>query len=364
MVAKDFLHLFQGRRVLVTGDTGFKGSWLALWLKELGSDVVGYSLPSVQSEDHSHSVHLENLIHHVDGDVRDFSQLARVAEKFQPEFIFHLAAQSLVRTSYEEPKLTFDTNIIGSVNILEITRKLPSVRTLIYVTSDKCYQNQEWIWGYREGDPLGGRDPYSASKAAAEIVFEAYLRSFFKARPNLGVASVRAGNVIGGGDWAQDRLVPDCIRALESSRPVLIRNPTSKRPWQHVLEPLSGYLQLAAALHDDPKQYSGAWNFGPTKNSFRTVTELAQKVVAYWGGGEIMHHTESQAPHEASLLHLNCDKAHQILGWHPRWTFETAVGETVAWYKKQLEKGPMNSLSLKQIHQYTNTRAIYREPTA
>ena len=352
MVNKESLSFFKGKRILVTGDTGFKGAWLSLWLHELGADVVGYALPPERKEDHFNVAGLNHLIHHVDGDIRDLASLKKLVDDFRPEFLFHLAAQALVRVSYEEPKLSFDTNLGGSVNVLEVSRLSESLRVLIYVTSDKCYRNKEWIWGYRESDELGGHDPYSASKAAAEVVFSAYMDSFFNKRQSFGAASVRAGNVIGGGDWAPDRIVPDSIRALQNDRPIIIRNPLSTRPWQHVLEPLSGYLRLAVKLYDTPQDYSGPWNFGPRGESMRSVQDLVEKVIGCWGRGKIHVKREEGAPYEARMLHLNCDKAHQMLGWQPRWDFDRAVAETVRWYKEVYSGGLALEMTRGQIRDY------------
>jgi CDP-glucose 4,6-dehydratase len=347
-----FKDIYQGKRVLVTGDTGFKGSWLSLWLHELGADVVGYALPPERNEDHFKVIGLDKVIHHIDGDIRDFPLLAKVFNDFQPDFLFHLAAQTLVNYSYREPKLTFDTNVSGSVNILEMVRSTESLHSVIYVTSDKCYKNKEWIWGYRESDELGGHDPYSASKAAAEIIFSAYMDSFLGGRAGLGAASVRAGNVIGGGDWALDRIVPDCIKALRSGKPIVVRNPTSTRPWQHVLDPLSGYLLLAAKMYHHPDKYSGAWNFGPVDASVRTVKELAERIVEFWGEGEIQVDIHPNAPHEATFLHLNCDKAHRILDWYPRYDFDHAVDKTAYWYKEVTSGRPALQISKQQLKNY------------
>lgn len=352
MVSERLGELFRNRRVLVTGDTGFKGSWLALWLHQLEAKVLGFALPPEREKDHFNLLGLENLIEHVNGDIRDGTAVQKTVDRFQPEILFHLAAQPLVRLSYAEPKLTFDTNVAGSVNVLEAARRCESLKTLVYVTSDKCYRNNEWIWGYRETDPLGGHDPYSASKAAAELVFSAYQDSYFNARPGFGAATVRAGNVIGGGDWATDRLVPDAIRALQADRPIQIRNPHSTRPWQHVLEPLSGYLLAAARLFHEPKRFSGPWNFGPDPRSIRTVGELVQMVVAEWGSGKVEVAPQSGAPYEARLLHLNCDKANQLLQWRPKWDAERAVAETVRWYRGVFEGQSALELSRKQISEY------------
>ena len=248
MVMPEYLSSFKGRRVFITGHSGFKGSWLAFLLNEIGAEVFGYALPPVGKNNHFELLGLAQLIEHVEADIRDEEKLTAAMGEIQPEFVFHLAAQALVRHSYSDPKTTFETNVMGSVNLLEAVRKCESVRSLVYITSDKCYENREWLWGYRENDQLGGHDPYSASKASAEMVFSAYARSFFFDRPDLGAASARAGNVIGGGDWAVDRIIPDCIRAIESDKPIHLRNPFATRPWQHVLEPIAGYLLLAAQL--------------------------------------------------------------------------------------------------------------------
>lgn len=346
------LSALHGKRVLVTGHTGFKGSWLCVALNELGADVTGYALPPEGDDSHFKLLELEKSIRHVVGDIRDYEKLQSVFDEARPEIVLHLAAQALVRRSYDEPKLTFDTNVAGSVNVLEAVRNTPSVRSFVYITSDKCYLNREWEWGYRENDELGGRDPYSASKAAAELVFSAYQDSFFKQRETLGASSVRAGNVIGGGDWALDRIVPDCIRSLGDGHPIFLRSPESTRPWQHVLEPLSGYLLLAANLHDSAKKYSGAWNFGPCSSDIRTVKDLAAKIIEQWGGGRIEIDKSEAVFHEARLLRLNCDKAHQLLGWYPQWNFERTIMETVRWYLEIRAGTPASAITRRQINEY------------
>lgn len=350
------LRQLSGRRILVTGETGFKGSWLALWLHELGADVQGVALPPRTAEDHFCVTGLQKIVHHEDTDIRDLAALKGVFERFRPEFVFHLAAQPLVRYSYADPKTTFDTNVGGSVNLLEAVRDTGSVRVLIYVTSDKCYRNREWVWGYRECDELGGSDPYSASKAAAELVFASYMESFFSKGRTIGLASVRAGNVIGGGDWSVDRIVPDAIRSLREQRPVLIRNRSATRPWQHVLDPLYGYLVLAVRLAEDPARYSGAWNFGPDASCIRSVGDLVESVIGAWGSGSAESAPQIDAPHEAKLLRLNCDKARHELCWHPLWDFERAVCETIHWYRKQHEGSDAFSLSTGQIRTYMYDR--------
>lgn len=347
-----FIDIYRNKRVLVTGDTGFKGSWLSLWLHNIGAEVLGYALPPKRDDDHFNAIGLSKIILHIDGDIRDFTCLKKVFDDFQPEFLFHLAAQPLVKFSYEDPKLTFDTNVGGSVNILEAVRLTSSLRSVIYVTSDKCYKNKEWVWGYRENDELGGYDPYSASKASAEIVLSAYQDSFFKNNKSLGVASVRAGNVIGGGDWSADRIVPDCIRNLKEKKPVLIRNPRAIRPWQHVLEPLYGYLVLASKIFDKPTKYSGAYNFGPRSQSMKTVAELAKKVISCWGKGEIKYKRNRGNFYESLMLHLNCDKAYQVLGWQQQWDFDKTVTKTIEWYKQVLARKSAISISNKQINDY------------
>lgn len=344
--------LYSGKKVLVTGDTGFKGSWLCLWLKLLGAEVLGIGLPPERREDHFVVTRLGKSIKHANCDIRDYAKLQKTVDGFGPEFMFHLAAQALVRPSYDMPKLTFDTNVGGSVNILECARNSDSLRSVVYVTSDKCYKNKEWIWGYRENDELGGHDPYSASKSAAEIIFSSYSDSFFSQRPSIGIASVRAGNVIGGGDWAADRIVPDCIRALMKDEPVVLRNPGATRPWQHVLEPLSGYLLLAGRLYHEPGKYSGSWNFGPDSRSIKPVEALAGEIIKAWGYGRLKKEGKKSGLHEATLLHLNIDKAIYNLDWHPRWDFERAVYETASWYKKVLNGEPAAEISQNQIINY------------
>jgi CDP-glucose 4,6-dehydratase len=349
MVTSDF---YKKKRILITGDTGFKGSWLALWLSSLGAEIYGYALPPENDNDHYNLLKLSGEIQHIDGNLLDFEKLSNSIKEIQPEIVFHLAAQALVRFSYDEPKLTFDTNVAGSVNVLESIRRSSSVKSLIYVTSDKCYKNREWIWGYRENDELGGHDPYSASKAAAEIVFSSYLDSFFKHNSAIGIASVRAGNVIGGGDWANDRIIPDCIRAFMNNKNMEIRSPDATRPWQHVLEPLSGYILLAKKLYENPKQFSGSWNFGPSIQSIKTVKELTDKIVDIFGKGHVIVGKTDQLKHEAGLLHLNCDKAAHQLGWAATWNFEQSIFSTVEWYRKYLIGNDPKALSLHNINQF------------
>jgi CDP-glucose 4,6-dehydratase len=352
LVEEDLRATFQGKRVLVTGSTGFKGSWLACWLGMLGAEVHGYALPPERKEDLFGATGLEKHIHQEFGDIRDYTKLHDFFQAVRPAFVFHLAAQPLVRRSYLEPKLTVDTNVGGSLNVLEAVRNTPGIRALVYITSDKCYLNQEWCWGYRENDLLGGKDPYSASKAAAEIIFAAYSSSFFDDRREFGAASARAGNVMGGGDWSPDRIVPDCIRALKEEQPIRLRLPEATRPWQHVLEPLAGYLVLAQRLLDNPGQFRGSYNFGPDTATMKTVKELAEAIIREWGRGSIELAEKEKGYAEAGLLHLNSDKARQMLGWRPRWDFQETVERTVGWYREYLEGSDPLRLTRAQIQEY------------
>ena len=317
---------------------------------------MGFALPPSSPINHFDLLCLDKKIKHVTGDIRNAALLANNMNEFQPEFVFQLAAQDLVRPSYDDPADTFSTNVMGSVNLLNAVRHCKSVRSLVYITSDKCYENVEWIWGYRENDPLGGRDPYSASKAAAEIVFSSYARSFFEQRPSLGAATTRAGNVIGGGDWAVDRIIPDCIRAIEAGKPIRLRNPSSTRPWQHVLEPLAGYLLLAAHLYEEPKRWGGSWNFGPSIHEVRTVQNVAEVIIGHLGKGQIEIVESKTQVHEARLLQLNCDKAHQLLGWHPRWHDEQTLEATALWYKAIMNGGNAEEITRAQIHAFFSER--------
>lgn len=358
MELRPFGDVFRGKRVLVTGHTGFKGSWLALWLHDLGAQAIGLALAPDTYPSHFELAGLMDIIKHIEGDIRDQHFVNNTFKMAKPEIVFHLAAQALVRDSYDDPKKTLDTNVGGTVNILEAIRASSSVKAAVVITSDKCYENKEWGWGYRENDPMGGHDPYSASKGATEIVCSAYRRSFFDKAghgPHIGFATVRAGNVVGGGDWAKDRLIPDCIRALSENKPIVIRNPNATRPWQHVLDLLSGYLFLAHQLLNDPDRFSGAWNFGPADIEHINVEELAKGFVTAWGEGRIEPVKSNQsAPHEANLLRLSIDKAACELGWLPILNASTAIDWTVNWYKDWHRIGSnMRKSSLNQIHEYT-----------
>jgi len=350
-----FNNVFKNKAVLVTGHSGFKGSWLCIWLNKLGAKVVGYALEPYTDSDNFVVTGLQNKITHIIGDVRDFHGLRKVFDEYQPEFVFHLAAQPIVRESYTSPKETYDINIGGTTNVLECCRLTDSVMVIINVTSDKCYENKEWIWGYRENDPMGGYDPYSSSKGCSELVTAAYRKSFFNPDDfnihKKSLASARAGNVIGGGDWQKDRVIPDCIRALENNRPIEIRNPNAMRPWQHVLEPLNGYLFLASKMYEEPQKFCGAWNFGPNYDSIIPVGEVADKVVAHWGNGRWLDLSNENALHEAKLLSLDISKAKSYLKWFPVWDTEKAIEKTVEWYKEYRKRDPYR-ICVDQIEEF------------
>jgi CDP-glucose 4,6-dehydratase len=341
-----------GRRVLLTGHTGFKGGWLAHWLLRLGAEVHGLALAPDTTPDLFSALRLgARLASHTLGDVRDAQVVRAAFARVRPEVVFHLAAQPIVLRSYEDPAETFATNVMGTVHVLDGVRATPQVRAVVNVTSDKCYENREWVWGYRESDPMGGSDPYSASKGAAELVFQSYLRSFFRERPGLGAASVRAGNVIGGGDFARDRIVPDAIRALARGERVPVRRKASIRPWQHVLEPLGGYLLLASRLlrGDD---VSGGWNFGPKAENAVPVSVLVDELVRAWGSGGWDDVGRRDAPHEAHFLRLDVTKAWDGLGWAPRWDLRTTIAATVDWYRAQHARDDVVAVTDRQIDAY------------
>ncbi|ADV47274.1 CDP-glucose 4,6-dehydratase [Nitratifractor salsuginis] len=352
----DFSVAYRGKKVLVTGHTGFKGSWLSLWLQSLGADVVGYAL-SPETEP-SHLTLLDLDMVSVKGDIRDFSHLQRLIKDVQPEIIFHLAAQPLVRRSYREPVETFETNVMGTVNVLEACRQTPSVRAIVNITSDKCYENREWVWGYRENDPMGGYDPYSASKGAAELVSAAYRRSYFnnaeygKIHETL-LATCRAGNVIGGGDWSEDRLIPDIVRAVTAKEAVTIRSPNATRPWQHVLDALSGYLLLGQKLLEGQSEFADAWNFGPSDEDVLTVKEMCSLFEKEWERTRFNFSKETPRLHEAGLLKLDCSKAHTLLNWRGRWHAQEAVIATAEWYRAYIETGKI--LSREQLKKWMDT---------
>lgn len=344
----------------MTGHTGFKGSWLTLWLRNMGAEVLGFSVDVPSNPCNFSVLNIQDTITHHWGDVRSFEELNAVCKSFLPELIFHLAAQPIVRRSYEEPKLTFDTNVGGTLNVLECVKQNSSVKAAVIITSDKCYRNDEWLWGYRETDQLGGDDPYSASKGCAELMINSYCRSFFNSA-GINVASTRAGNVIGGGDWAQDRIVPDCIRAWNEKREVVIRNPHATRPWQHVLEPLGGYLLLGMLLGQNRVQPGEAFNFGPRSEVIQSVGVLIESLGKFWGEASFKVIPDESDKKESTLLKLCCDKALSLLGWKAILSFEETVAFTASWYKQFYEKKEdIHLFSIGQIKTYCN---LYDERT-
>lgn len=350
-----FDNFYRGKRVLVTGHTGFKGSWLCIWLRELGAEVIGLGKDPYTERDNFVLSGLKDKMTDLRGDIRDGAFLKEVFRQYQPEIVFHLAAQPLVRLSYEIPVETYETNVMGTINVLEAIRVTDSVKVGVMITTDKCYENKEQIWGYRENEPMGGYDPYSSSKGAAEIAIASWRRSFFHPdqyeKHGKSIASVRAGNVIGGGDWALDRIIPDCIKALEAGEPIEIRSPKAIRPWQHVLEPLSGYMLLAQKMWNEPTKYCEGWNFGPRPESISTVWEVATRVVENYGSGELRDMSDPNALHEAKLLMLDISKAKFQLGWEPRMDIDETLKLTVGWYKRYREEDVYN-VCYKQINDF------------
>jgi len=352
-----FKNVFKKETVLVTGDTGFKGSWLAIWLLNLGANVIGYSLPPKTAKDNFELCGLSRKMTHIDGDVRKYDNVHTALSEHKPSIVFHLAAQALVLDSYNQPLYTHDTNIMGTANVLEAVRQEPSTKALVNVTSDKCYENREWVHSYRETDPLGGKDPYSASKAASEILTQSYMSSFFSNDDGAAIASARAGNAIGGGDWAENRIFPDCMRALTRGTPIVIRHPNAVRPWQHVLEPLSGYLKLASLLFADGTKFSGAWNFGPSMKNMITVKQLVEEVVNRWGHGSYVVANASNNHKEAGLLSLDISKAVNNLGWQPVLNLVDTVQLTIEEYKtNNLSAEEVFDQRAEHIHRYTGLR--------
>ncbi len=349
---KLFNGIFGNKKVLITGDTGFKGSWLAIWLKELGAEVYGYALPPKTEHDNYVTTQLDKKIKHEDGDVRDREQLLKFFAETQPDFTFHLAAQPLVIDSYNDPHYTFETNLMGTVNFFEAVRNTPSVKAAVNVTSDKCYQNNEWVWGYRESDPMGGKDPYSASKGCSELITHSYLHSFFLKEGSANIASARAGNVIGGGDWADNRVVPDFFRASNANESLKLRYPEATRPWQHVLEPLSGYMNLAMKLYIEGKKFSGGWNFGPIGTTNQSVRKLVEKLIEYSGSGSYSAPKFDDKFHEAGLLNLDISKAMHFFSWNPVLHFDETVNMTVKGYLDEMESNDVYSARVEQIRKY------------
>lgn len=338
------------KTVLITGHTGFKGSWLTLWLQHLGAKVIGFSLEPPTELNAFTALRVRDGISHHIGDVRDLAALQRILADSRPHIVIHLAAQALVRPSYQTPVDTYATNVMGSVHVLEAVRQTSSVKALLNVTSDKCYANQEWLWGYRESEALGGHDPYSSSKACAELVTAAYRQSYFQ--NSVGIASARAGNVIGGGDWAPDRLLPDVLRSCDRGEALTLRYPHAIRPWQHVLEPLSGYLCLAQALYEQPEAYSEAWNFGPNDPDTRSVEWVVHYVTQRLAPALSIHIDASRQPHETTRLQLDCSQARARLAWRPRWTLPQALDSVIAWHQAYRAGSDMRAVSLSQIQHY------------
>lgn len=353
-----FNGIYNKRKVLITGHTGFKGSWLCLLLNKLGADVYGYALeppthPSLFAE-----ARIGEIITSFIGDIRDYNKLCKIMQQVQPEIVIHMAAQPLVRESYKNPVETYSTNVMGTVHVLEACRHTSSVKAIVNVTTDKCYENREWHWGYRENEPMGGYDPYSNSKGCSELVTSSYRNSYFNpakyAQHGVALASARAGNVIGGGDWADDRLIPDFIRAISTGEKVKIRSPYAIRPWQHVLEPLTGYLTLAAKLYTEGATYAQAWNFGPDDNDAQNVEWITKTICKLWGEGASFEVDNNPQPHEANYLKLDCSKAKAELGWVPKWNIETTLKTIVDWNKAYLANNDIRQVTVSQINQYFN----------
>ncbi len=347
---KTFWH---NKRVFITGHTGFKGSWLSLWLQTMGADVTGYALPPSTDPNLFTLANVAENMTSILLDICDANALTKALNEQQPDIVFHLAAQPLVRLSYEKPAETFATNIMGTVNLLEAIRTQKSVRAVVIVTTDKCYENREWLWGYRENEAMGGRDPYSSSKGCVELISAAYRDSFFRDK-GIALATARAGNVIGGGDWSEDRLVPDILKAVETKSKLMIRNPLATRPWQHVLEPLSGYLLLAENLWDNGDEFASAWNFGPSTDDVRPVKWIIDRLSSYWGSYINWQQTPGTQPYESRLLSLDSTKAHTLLGWKTQWDLERTLSEIAAWHKSWLQGKNMRDVCLQQISSYSS----------
>ena len=343
---------WKGKRVFVTGHTGFKGSWLSLWLQHMGAYVKGFALepptfPSLYKE-----ADVEKGMESEIGDIKNPQNILRSMTDFDPDILLHMAAQPLVRLSYKEPLDTFTTNVMGTANVLEAARSCNNLRAIVSVTTDKCYENKEWDWGYRENEPLGGKDPYSSSKACAELVTAAYRNSFFLESDSASIATARAGNVIGGGDWAADRLLPDILEAFDQGVPVIVRNPLAVRPWQHVLEPLAGYLVLAEALYTEGKEFAEAWNFGPDDRDCKNVKYILDTMVSLWGYGASWTLDQGANPHEANLLKLDCSKAKNRLHWEPKWDLESSLEKIINWHREWSRGGDMRKICFAEIERY------------
>jgi CDP-glucose 4,6-dehydratase len=351
------LEFWKDKKVFITGHTGFKGSWLALWLNKLGAELKGYALPPNTEHSLFDIAGISELIDHQVGDVRNFKKLKKSILEFSPEIIIHLAAQPLVRKSYQDPIYTYETNVMGTVHLLEASRACSSIKAIVNVTSDKCYENNEWLWGYREFEPMGGYDPYSNSKGCSELVTSAFRRSFFGTDSGILLASARAGNVIGGGDWSEDRLVSDALRAFEKKIPLVVRNPSATRPWQHVLEPISGYLTLAENLFLSKREYAEGWNFGPKDEDARPVSDILDFLVDHWPEEASWVKDENEQPHEAQLLKLDISKAQTRLRWQPRWELNKTLHSIIDWHKSWLEGADMREITYAQIKNYEDSRS-------
>jgi CDP-glucose 4,6-dehydratase len=349
---------WKGKKVFLTGHTGFKGGWLSLWLTSIGAKVTGYSLAPKTTPNLFDVLAIDSLIQKsYIADVRDLASLQKAMSEAKPDVVIHMAAQPLVHYSYANPVETYATNVMGTVHVLESARSVDSIRATVVVTTDKCYENKEWVWGYRENESMGGYDPYSNSKGCAELVTSAYRQSYFSDSNSANkVASARAGNVIGGGDWSEDRLIPDAIKAFQANLPLMIRNPSATRPWQHVLEPLSGYLILAQALYEKGSSFASGWNFGPLDEDNRPVQEVIDLLIASWGQIARWEKEGSEQPHEAHLLKLDCSKARAQLGWTPKWSLEIATQQIVQWHKAFQAKENMQEISLAQINHYMSSK--------
>ncbi|SEJ50625.1 CDP-glucose 4,6-dehydratase [Cyclobacterium xiamenense] len=345
---------WQGKRVFVTGHTGFKGSWLSLWLASMGAVVKGYALEPDTDPALFNVARVASGMQSEYGDIRNLDEIKKSMRTFNPEILIHMAAQPLVRLSYAQPVETYATNVMGTIHVLEAARSCPNLQAIISVTTDKVYENKEWVWGYREDEPMGGYDPYSSSKGCAELVTAAYRRSFFSGADAPALASARAGNVIGGGDWSLDRLIPDAIKAFEKGEAVVIRNPLATRPWQHVLEPLSGYLLLAERLFTEGKTYAEAWNFGPEYKDCKSVQWILDKLVSIWEGSASWKLDAHPQPHEARFLKLDCSKAREALQWYPKWGIEETLQKICDWHTHFREGTDMQNYSLQEIESYTS----------
>jgi CDP-glucose 4,6-dehydratase len=344
---------WKDKRVFLTGHSGFKGSWLSLWLQEMGAIVKGYSMAPYTTPNLFEVANVAEGMESEIGNIRNFEMVTASMLAFNPDILIHMAAQPLVRLSYYEPVETYATNVMGTIHVLEAARKCKNLKAIVAITTDKCYENKEWPWGYRENEPMGGHDPYSSSKGCCELLIASYRNSFFNTTQTPSIASVRAGNVIGGGDWSDDRLIPDILKAFEKSEPVIVRNPLSTRPWQHVLEPLSGYLVLAEELYINGDAFAGGWNFGPKDEDCQTVEKILNTMIKTWGAGASWKLDIDSNPHEAVFLKLDCSKAAQQLKWFPKWNLEFTLKSIVDWHKAWINKVDMKKQCLKEIELYT-----------